>query len=213
MNVAYRAYGHPSRKAMMDDLQRSIGLKDSEIFFDDGLGNGYTLYVARKAWLSPKNPDETHRCVMQEDIKVCEDFKEIVQKMCESHPDDVISLYPYEYMNRYPISRFTKDTPYYIAGCISGCGIVMPTKYIDRCFNWLSMEWKNKVHDDLGIKFWCDNANVRYLFTIPSTIQHIGDSSIVSPTSGVRRTIHFIEKPVANWSSQEVIDDRKHKRW
>lgn len=186
---------------MIQSLKEKLNLSDSDIFYDDRPNGGDVLYTAKKAWLSPIAKDESHRLVVQDDIEVCDDFVKIVQQIINAHPDKVISLFPYRYQRKI-IELENINTPYITANIMSGCAIIMPTKYIQECFEWIDSNCTS-TEDDWCINEFCKYKKIDVITTIPSIVQHIGNVSLIGHISNIH-TEYYEKNPIANWSSTEI---------
>lgn len=203
MNLDIQVYGVHARDAMIDNLVTKLDLNRQNVHYDDRPNGGMVLYTAKKAWLAPVPDGATHRIALADDTDVCEGFMDIAAQIAEVHPDDIISFFPLEFMERNPDIEGL-DTPYFRAHYLMGAAIMMPVKYLEPCFDWIKKEFDDQIEDDDGIQRWADQAGVRILTTIPATVQHIGDDSILDPGRKIRRTVYFDEHPQADWGSQKV---------
>lgn len=196
-------FGVHSRESMILATAQKLSLPEEYIHYDDRPNGGSVMYTANKAWLSSIPDGITHRVVLNDDIEVCNGFTEICTKMINAHPDDVITLFPYQFMHR-QLGLEKLLTPYVVSNTLSGCGIIMPVKYIVPCFKWIDDHYSNPQEDDYHIQLWATANNIRMLTTIPATLQHIGDDSIFNPQAPIRRTDYYEQNPVADWESPMV---------
>lgn len=194
---------------MADALRKSLGLRDSDIFWDDRPedARGDAMYTVRKAWLSPQEPGETHRLVISEDLEVCENFRQICEEMIKAHPDACFSPFTTVLNDPY-YDEFcrTLKTPYVDHSIgIFGCAILLPSHLIQEAFDWIDANLQPDVMDNTAMNAWLHYKGLPILTTIPCTIQHIGDISVVDPTWPVRRTTRFDPHATADWSNKEVV--------
>lgn len=208
MQTDIHIYGVRTREAMINATAAKLNLTPKVIHYDDRQNGGPILYTARKAWLADIPNGVTHRIVFQDDVEVCDGFREIVAQIAEAHPRDVIGFFPFNFQER--ISQIEgQDTPYFLANPLSACGIMMPVEYIQPCFNYISTHLDESSGDDYAIQEWARYAGVKVLTTIPALIQHIGDESIANKGSGIRRTVYYQKNPQANWSSKKILHWRE----
>jgi hypothetical protein len=80
----------------------------------------------------------------------------------------------------------------------------MPTKYIKSCFEWIDEVFDGKGADDYAIQRWARAHNIDIITTIPATLQHIGDDSILNKSRGICRTYYYSQNPVADWDNPIV---------
>lgn len=209
-NFDIHIYGVPLRNATILSTASKLSLPSTHIHYDDRPKGGQPAYTARKAWLSPIPSDITHRIVLQDDVEVCNNFTDIAVQIMNRHPDDMISFFPFNFMEKNTDVE-NLSTPYFIADTLSACGIMMPVEYIQPCFDYIHSTYNDECTDDGAIQEWAMKAGVRILTTIPALIQHIGDESIYNPTSPIRRTVYYSPNPQANWASNEVAEYRLHE--
>lgn len=208
--ISYKIYGHPSRIDMIHRLQSDLGIADADVYLDDRNKRGRCIYTAKKAWLAPFVEGETYRVALPDDAYPCNGFKDIIERMVKAHPDDIISLFPHDYQNILPIGFEMERTPYIEVCIMTCCGIVMPVKYIKPCFDWIWEIYHDDIEDDKAIQAWAKAHGVRCITTIPSTVQHIGDESIVTPGVRIRRTKYFSKDvdPTVDWDCTRVAKGR-----
>jgi len=204
MSIDIQIYGVHDRDFMIYPLREKLNLDESCVHYDDRPNGGITLYTAKKAWLAPIPNGVTHRVALADDIEVCNNFGEIVTQMTVTHPLDIISLFPYEFMKKNPEVE-NVDTPYFKAHSLFGAAIVMPVVYIEPCFRYIKEKFNDNIPDDDGILDWALRNQVRVLTTIPATVQHIGDESVLCPGRSIRRTEYFTPAPEANWGNKKVM--------
>ena len=209
--IDIHVFGMHSRDDMIKDIVDKLDLSYDEVHYDDRPDGGMMIYTAKKAWLAPIPDDVTHRVVLADDVEVCDGFWEICERIAETHPDSIVSLFPFEFME--PTNSVENlDTPYVYCSILSGCAIIMPTKYIERCFSFIKETFNDVCADDEGIQAWAEQADIPIITTIPATVQHIGDISIANKTSPIRRTCYYVSNPVANWDNTEIVRAFK-KEW
>ena len=198
--IDMRIFGVYSREEMIQATAHKLVLSEDHIYHDDRPNGGSVMYTAKKAWLSSIPDSITHRVVLSDDVEVCNGFTEICTQMVNAHPDDVITLFPYQFMHR-QLGLEKLLTPYVVSNTLSACGIIMPAKYIKPCFDWIDKHYPDAQDDDYYIQLWATANNIRMLTTIPATLQHIGDDSIFNPQAPIRRTDYYEQNPVADWES------------
>lgn len=201
--ITYKIYGMHSRDEMIYNLQNQLDIKDSDVYYDDRPNGGLALYTAKKAWLSPIEPGETHRVVFPDDVEVCDNFKSICEQITTTHPDKIISLFCFEGITEN--SRFNNlSTPYLESKFVIGIGLIIPVEYIKPCFDWIKKTYDDNIADDIGIQHWAKYNNVKVITTIPSLVQHLGDDSILTPNMPIRRSKYFEKNPSGDWANTEI---------
>ena len=209
--VDYQIYGVHTRDAMITATAARLSLSADNIHYDDRPHGGMMAYTAKKAWTASAAPGITHRVALADDVQICDDFRDICEQIAAAHPDDIVSLFPFDFMQRIPEIE-GHDTPYIEAHILSGCATLMPLRYVEPCFEYVWEQFRDDCPDDAAIQAWAQHAGKRILTTIPATVQHIGDDSIANPNAPIRRTVYFEQKPEANWSGKQIIRYQQ-KEW
>ena len=207
--LAFKIYGVLQRINIIKSIADQININSNDIYLDDRPNGGDALYTAKKAYLSDTG-DATHLVVFQDDVELCNDFINICEQIIAAHPDKIVSLFPFDYQ-MYSNQCENIGTPYLSVDIMSGCGVIMPVQYIEPCFDYIKSEFDDKIEDDMGIKKWAEHAGVDIITTIPATIQHIGDRSILNKYRPIQRTYYFEKNPIADWSNQNVWKKPKIK--
>lgn len=209
MKIQYKIYGHPSRIDMIRNLKNELQLDYSEVYLDDRKNIGNSLYVMKMAMLSKIDDDTTHILAIPDDMIVCNDFISITQRMVETHPDKIISLFPLG--NEKVIGdgiSIDYDKPYMNVYTLYGNGIIMPVEYIKPCFDTIKNKFNDNAPDDSAIQYWAGANNVECITMFPSTVQHIGDKSIIDSRLPIRRTKYFMKDmpKEINWEQKTILD-------
>ena len=162
----------PRRKIVLSMLEQ-LGLSEEEtVIYDDRPHGGGTLYTCRKCWEAPVPEGVTHRLVLQDDVLLCDNFLEIMNKIVNSHPEFIFTLY----CPRLRFEDAVPDSPYIIIkGCNTwGPGNMMPVSYIKPVFEFVDAELGRDFPFDDGIySWWAQKEKVYIASTIPSTVQHL----------------------------------------
>lgn len=206
MSVDFKIIAVRERQTMAETLRDTLGLTDEDIVYDDRPDGGNPLVPTKAAWLKPHSADVTHRVVLNEDVQVCERFKEICNQMVQSHPDCAFSLFTMELDGEIHDEFINSlDTPYIDHNwALWGCAILMPLSIVEECFEYISINFDENVHESYGILSFLKHKGIPILTSIPVTVQHIGDDSLYDPDLPVRRTARFEEHPEADWTETRV---------
>lgn len=202
--VDVQIYGVHARDDMIAALTAKLSIPLDRVHYDDRPDGGLMIYTAKKAWLAPVPDGVTHRVALADDVDVCSDFISICEQIAAAHPEDVISLFPYEFMQYNP-DLDVLSTPYLKTISLFGAAIMMPVKHIVPCFEYIKRVYNDNCADDDGIMSYAREQNLRVLTTIPATVQHIGDASIITPNARIRRTVYFDKNAKADWSCKKVM--------
>ena len=196
------------REEMVENLREALGLTDQDIFYDERTETGNPYLAVKQTWLLPHEEGVTHRVVLNDDVQVCNGFKQIIEQMTQSHPDCAFSLFTMAFDGE-SYSDFISglDSPYIRHDwSMWGCAILLPIGIVEECFNYIDTVFGNDALESFGILSFLRHKQIPVLSTIPVTIQHIGDESLFDPNLPVRRTTRFEENPTADWTSTKVED-------
>lgn len=177
--IDVKIMAHPSRRENVLKILSELNLDESIVAWDDREKLGDAMYTAKKAWLAPVPPGCTHRLVLQDDIEVCDNFLMLADIVAEQNKDCIISFFHCE--------KYDTDEPYQDIKVMWGCGIMMPVDIMETVWNYIDYMGKHpnlfKEHDLLkdtnSIKIAATNNNIPIKNTVPSLVQHIGDTSLV----------------------------------
>lgn len=203
--IDIQVYGMHIRDDMITRLTSKLELPNENVHYDDRPNGGLMIYTAKKAWLAPVSDGVTHRVALADDVDVCNDFKNICEQIAAAHPDNIISLFPYEFMYYNPDLE-ALDTPYLKTMSLFGAAIIMPVKYIEPCFEHINRCYNDNCADDDGIMSYARENGIDVLTTIPATVQHIGDVSLITPNAKIRRTVYFNPNAEADWTNKKVME-------
>lgn len=178
--VTFKIYGVHQRDEMIENLSKQLN-NNVDVYYDDRENGGGILYTAKKAWLSPIQDGETHRCVFTDDLIVCDNFIKIAETIAQERPWDIISFFPVGYM------KFTDDdvkelnlnpnTHNYLPSIgFSGCAIMMPVEYIRDIYKHAD----DNGDDELVVLKYAAKNHIKTITILPSVVQHIGDVSLVN---------------------------------
>lgn len=167
---------HPSRRHHVLKMLDALGADEDIVVYDDRTVGGDAMYTARMAWLSPFSENTTHRLVLQDDVLLCDNFLDIVSNIVNTASNKVISLF-----DTIP-SDLVKKKPCCYVRCNNLCGvaIIMPRIYIQDCWEWIDAHHGDCLCDDLMISEYCRKHGIPTYTTIPSIVQHIGDTELSS---------------------------------
>ena len=173
INLDIRIMATPRRKEMAENLCKKLDLSLDHIVWDDRPNGGFPRYTARKAWLFPFEETCTHRIVIQDDVDICDNFLEGVQKCLEFQPTE-----------SWTFCTTLKDTreSYYrriLSGNLTGQCIVMDKKKILECWDWIDSNLPETLDDDdASIGLYHFETEKTFLTTIPSLCNNSPLSSI-----------------------------------
>lgn len=198
-DIDIRIFGVPERMDCIRKNQNILSLPDESVIIDwnhDGV-----IPTSKKAWL--KTTDKPFVLVLQDDVELCCGFTSYCERIINIHPNEIISLFPTEFNNkRISTTRLHGGSPYVLANCVSGPGIIMKTEYVKPCLD----SWSRDVRgDDVNIQLWAKRNGIQIITTIPSLIQHIGEVSVFDQSRSLGSTQFFCDDPAdVDWESEYV---------
>ena len=194
------------RQEMAENLRDTLELTDQDIFYDESSETGNPYLPVKQTWLLPHAEGMTHRVVLNDDVQVCNGFKQIIEQMTQSHPDCAFSLFTMAFDGDcYNDFISGLDSPYIRHDwSMWGCAILLPIGIVEECFNYIDAVFGEDALESFGILSFLRHKQIPVLSTIPVTIQHIGDESLFDPNLPVRRTTRFEENPTADCTSTQI---------
>lgn len=217
MSVKIIMYGTHKRDAVLLKNKSILGLSDKDIIYDDRPNGGGPLYTCIKAWRSAQECEEDYVLALQDDVELCDNFKEIVNEISNFITDSFIGLITFDHKKEYIYSL--KNESYFKTGFLYGPAIMIPTKYIKPCFDWIEKRYKNHIDskaDDEAISEYAQVANIQKIETYPCLVQHLNLNSLLGHCNGRNSSSY---KKQVNFKVQSAIHDRitidpmKNKWW
>ena len=177
--VSIHIIGVPKRADMIARLSKKT--KADAIHLDEEY-RGNVLWTEKLAWLAPVQPNETHRCVLMDDVDVCKNFRKILEKMVKRYPTAIFSLFPYAYQQRSIVAdKLTDDpNPYVRTIDISDCALLMPVCYIDEIYK----DAPDDADAEAIVLEFIRKNDIPFYTTLPATVQHIGMESTLDTSTG-----------------------------
>ena len=208
MNLSFKLYGTRAREQTIRKLANSLSLCSKDVFYDEQATGKFPFELMRTVWTTDRNNSETHRVILQDDIDICNGFQDICYQIANAHPDKIISLFPFDYQTKKD-GELNKVSPYRRVGVISGCALLLPISIIDSFFGWVDYRSTdkqfNKLPETIMLRIFSNDAHIPVITTIPSTVQHIGDESLIYQNAPIGRTEYFEKNPIADWSSKIIL--------
>lgn len=169
--LAVRIMAVRSRKAMVDNLLKQLGLDESIVFYDDeGLG---CIGNAMRIWGTPLKDDETHLLVLQDDVEVVDDFLKIVNICINRFPEAIFGFF--NYTLRYEDKQ--TESPYVLMKNhnVKGESMLMPKERIQGYIDFYNRELreKNYPHDDATCRMYALMNDIPVFSTIPCLVNNL----------------------------------------
>lgn len=169
--------GVPKRMMNVVRLCTKLGLTIGDTAIDEKL-SGNPFKTSRRAFTQPFAYGTTHRCVLQDDVDVCEGFDELVNTLVNLFPDAMFSLYSRK--------RDGADIPdgsiVRTGGRIWGQCVIIPKNYIDGIYEKYDSGYDGYIHDD---GFYCGYAKwkkIPVLTTYPCAVRLLDEDSLLGHT-------------------------------
>lgn len=206
MTVDFKIVAVKERQKMAESLRDALELADADIVYDERPGGGNPYVPTKEAWLKPCSAGVTHRVVLNEDVQVCQDFKQVCNQIAHSHPDCAFSLFTRELDSIYYDDFITSlSTPFVEHNwALWGCAILLPLSIVEECFQYIDACFDENVHESYGILSFLKHRKIPIIAPMPVIAQHIGDDSLYDPALPVRRTCRFEEDPKVDWANPVV---------
>lgn len=212
MKCDIKIMGSPKRVDNINKMKDFLGLTDSDVFLDDRPNGGNALYTARHTWNLPFENDVTHRCVLQDDLEICEGFKPAIQRIIKAHPDKVICLY-----TSWNLKGMSAKSPYIkcIGDGVWGQAVILPKEIISKIFEWVDSINPNYPHDDVAIAEYARLHGIQILLTRWSLVQHLCPTKSLLGFSNRNKTsktyIGRLNAENIFWESKEPMPSMKVK--
>lgn len=206
MMVGIKIVGVHKRDHMIDAMNRQLRLPADDIIYDERPGGGYAFPVLKKAWLDPYAEEETHRVVLNDDLKLCDNFREICEQIAKAQPNSIVSFFSTYFNSSYCDQEIQKlQTPYvrHDVG-IFGCAIMMPKDVAIECMGYTDEHYPGIKFESHAFHQFALENGIPVISTLPCLVQHLGDDSLVDKHLPIRRTTRFVKQPTANWSCSDV---------
>lgn len=204
--VGIKIVGVHERDAMIAAMNEELQLSATDIIYDTRDGGGYAFPILKQAWLAPYAEGETHRVVLNDDLEVCEGFREICEQIAAAHPDCIVSFFTTYFNSGYCDEEIAAlQTPYVTHDRgIFGCAIMMPKDVAIECMSYTDEHYPGIKFESHAFHQFALERGIPVISTIPCLVQHLGDDSLVDKMLPIRRTTRFVKQPAANWSCSDV---------
>ena len=195
------------RRGMVLKMCEQLGLSEAEcVVYDDRPQGGGPQYTRKKCWFEPIPEGVTHRLVLQDDVELCDNFIETMNRIVNTHPDFIFTLY----CPRVKWEHALPNSPYVVIKGRNawGPGIMMPVYMIKPLYEFMDRELCPDFPRDDGIYSWyAEVEKIHIATTIPSTIQHLcpKDSTIgFNDGRKVSKVWRGRDLSDVNWEAKDV---------
>lgn len=197
--ILYRIQHHPSR----DISELLARLPEAEVITDE-----ISPWSGYQVCLTDLPSAVTHVAVLQDDVLLCRDFREKVERVIEKRPENVISLFvgglggPTKMAFHEAMRKGESFSVVNSTRIVHVVGMIWPRHLAESILAWVE---ENKIpgpkpprSDDASVGFWSLRTNNQILATVPSLVEHPDLESIVNPRRAKagrdrgRVAIHFL---------------------
>ena len=181
MKCDIKIMASPARSANVANLCKKLGLvMTKDVFFDDRPNGGDAYYTSRKTFEMESRNNATHRCVLQDDVMVCNGFEHIVNELVRKRPNAFWTLFCssmklIEMRAKNPNIRIVK-----IKRCgMYGQAIIAPIGEIEKVYAWgeAIADGRKIVHDDVLFGEYALHHDMPVYTTLPGLVQHLAPTN------------------------------------
>ena len=192
---------HPSRVQSAHALALQLGAPVTMDTNEEG-----PWECARRAWLACLSRGESHCLVVQDDVTLCADFSEHVERVISARPDSAIVLYLVRPSAQTAINKGLRWVRVRRFGTPA---LIVPSFLVERMIEHgdaLGMAERYGQHDDWRISDFLWSAGVDAFATSPRLVDHGSMPSImhneVEPV-----TIPFQREIESGWTDLRFFDE------
>lgn len=161
---------HPKRRAWAEGLSDQTGLP---IVWDRV---SLVWETATRAWRA-HDPNATHHIVIQDDAVLCRDFIPTVLNLIEAAPLEPISLLVVDYRlhgQKYKYEEAVRrgDRLWRSWLSVTAIATILPTRDIEPMVEFGDTTMERVLHDDFKMREFYKQRGVKFVFPIPSLVQH-----------------------------------------
>lgn len=158
-----------TRQENVRRLQQQLQVPDEKIFCDTDYRG--CAWNSKRAFTYPS--DKSHILVLQDDVQVCDNFIDIVNKIINQHPHSIITLFDY-----YGIHA--GSTPYKTVRnkSLTGHAIIIPQEFISPVFNFTYSPFYATNADDTHIIYAARHFGYEVLLIVPNLVNALPMTSI-----------------------------------
>ena len=193
------------RKTIVDKMINDIGGK-VEVFYDDRIERFGTSYTQIKCLESLFEDGITHRCLLQDDLEICDDFRNHLSEIISLFPNAILTLFCSRLSKR---DLESKANFVYISGYNTwGPGNVFPKWMIPKMLEWRNKNIPDHPYDDSLYWLFAKEFKIPIITTIPSLIQHLCPiNSLLGYNNKLKVSKVWIGKDLSNvnWDSNKII--------
>ena len=184
----------PDRVACVERMLGKMNLSELVSYKVIHAEGKHPWHTGKRAWEWLATQNSTHSLVIQDDVKICEDYLETLKKVIAYRPDDLIGGMMFKRKNLTPklmggVQWVKADTP-------CGQAIVIPTNQIQTFLDWIEAHCPQWTHSDSVFGMWlgwgCTPKRFAWTPT-PTLVDHDSSFESTMPRNGkgkFRGTLH-----------------------
>jgi hypothetical protein len=205
MKCDFKIMGVEERIENIKQTVNVLNLSMDDVFLDKEMRMN-PLLSSLDVLRMPTEKGITHRCILQDDIELSANFKNFVNYLINSFPNEFFTLY--SYTGQKP--DVTQYGTIYETGKIWGQAVVIPLKYREDIFAYYEEKVKKDyIHDDGFYSVYANKHGVKILATMPNTVKMLDSKSYFGHRFGLKsKTFCLIDPMMYEWEYKP--DDWKH---
>lgn len=213
MKCDFKIYGIEERKDNILYNKEMLNIKDEDVLIQTKEKrttpqDRWPFKMLKKVLLSSFKRGITHRVILQDDVELCPNFVDYVNRVVNAHPNAIYMLTALDFRTKNDYGDSLK-TPYVKVGqFVSGCALIIPKDYCKDLITWMEDKYPQigigNPHEDTAIKLYARAYGIDCLTTIPSLVQHLGDVSTCCNYKQPLRTAYFENWDKADWECLDV---------
>jgi hypothetical protein len=162
------------------------------------------------------NPEKDYHLVVEDDIELCPDFPEAVDKCCGLFPNNPLSFFNMKYTEKANKDARSKHTHIINANGSTGQAILFPTKIMLAWVTWCNRYIPDTIpYEDNRLWAWSNITNTPIFITEPNLCNHLLPSNSSLGFNDRRRvSANFDPKTLGlsiNWEQNLDIVRNNHK--
>ena len=185
----------PKRMLNVARLCGKLGLTILDAVIDHKQ-EGNPFNTSRRAFSEPIEEGVTHRCVLQDDVDVCDGFNDMIQELVNRYPDAIWSLYS----RKRESTDIQEGSIVSTGGRIWGPGVIIPVKYLYSIYEKYDSGYEGYIHDDGFYCGWAKWKKIPTLTTYPCAVRLMEDDSLLD------HTLKFDNNSFGEIGSMSLID-------
>ncbi len=189
MKCDFKIMGVEKRVENIKQTINALNLSMDDVFIDKDMRMN-PFWSSLDVLRMPVKKGITHRCILQDDIILANNFSDFVNKLIAIAPDAIYSLYSFTGYKPYRKEAKILRT----GGKIWGPAVIIPLKYLGGILALAKSVKEDYIHDDGFYSYFANKNNIEILTTCPNAIQLANGTSFFNHRFTKTRT--FTKNPL-----------------